>query len=83
MKRIVCFLLALALTASMASVALAGDQDYIAAPYDPATVDPTVTYLEPAFYENEDGPTIGVTTVGVIVKDGKYYKDMDNDHELK
>lgn len=82
MKRIVCFLLALALTASMASVALAGDQDYIAAPYDPATVDPTVTYLEPAFYENEDGPTIGVTTVGVIVKDGKYYKDMDNDHEL-
>ena len=33
MKRIVCFLLALALTASMASVALAGDQDYIAAPY--------------------------------------------------
>lgn len=82
MKRFVSLLLALTLALSLASVAMAGSAEYIAAPYDPNTIDPTVTYLEPAFYENENGPTIGVTTVGVIVQDGKYYKDMDNDHEL-
>ena len=36
-------------------------------------------YLEPVLYHNENGPTIGVTTCGVIVKDGLYFKDMDND----
>ena len=37
------------------------------------------SYLEPVLFHNENGPTIGVTTCGVIVKDGLYFKDMDND----
>ena len=36
-------------------------------------------YLEPVLLPNENGPTIGVTTCGVIVQDGLYFKDMDND----
>ena len=36
-------------------------------------------YLEPVLFHNENGPTIGVTTCGVIIKDGLYFKDMDND----
>ena len=39
-------------------------------------------YLEPVLYHNENGPTIGVTTCGVIVKDGLFFKDMDNDGVL-
>ncbi len=39
-------------------------------------------YLEPVFFQNENGPTIGVTTCGVIVQDGLYFKDMDNDGVL-
>lgn len=39
-------------------------------------------YLEPVFFENENGPTIGVTTCGVIVQDGLYFKDMDNSREM-
>ncbi|MGN0314537.1 MAG: glycoside hydrolase family 3 N-terminal domain-containing protein [Fusicatenibacter sp.] len=35
-------------------------------------------YLEPVYFKNENGPTIGVTTCGVIVQDGLYFKDMDN-----
>ena len=39
-------------------------------------------YLEPVLFHNENGPTIGVTTCGVIVKDGLFFKDMDNDGVL-
>jgi beta-glucosidase len=39
-------------------------------------------YLEPVLFHNEHGPTIGVTTCGVIVKDGLFFKDMDNDGVL-
>ena len=39
-------------------------------------------YLEPVLFRNENGPTIGVTTCGVIVKDGLFFKDMDNDGVL-
>ena len=39
-------------------------------------------YLEPVLFYNQNGPTIGVTTCGVIVKDGLYFKDMDNDGVL-
>ena len=81
MKRIISLLAALALVLSLVPAAFAED-GYIPAPYDPAQVDPTVTYLEPVFYENENGPTIGVTTVGVIVKDGLYFKDLNNNKEL-
>ena len=39
-------------------------------------------YLEPVLFHNPNGPTIGVTTCGVIVQDGLYFKDMDNDGVL-
>lgn len=35
-------------------------------------------YLEPVIFQNENGPAIGVTTCGVIVQDGLFFKDMDN-----
>ena len=81
MKKIISILATLALVLSLVPAAFAED-GYIPAPYDPAVLDPTVTYLEPVFYENENGPTIGVTTVGVIVKDGLYFKDLNNNKEL-
>lgn len=84
MKRILSAIMIAAMLLSMVPAALAestGDT-YIPAPYDPAEADPTVTYLEPTFYENEGGPTIGVTTVGVIVSDGLYFKDANNNQEL-
>ncbi len=39
-------------------------------------------YLEPVIFYNENGPDIGVTTCGVIVQDGLFFKDMDNDGVL-
>ena len=81
MKRFVSILAVLALVLSLVPVAFTEDS-YIAAPYDPNEVDPTVTYLEPVFYHNENGPTIGVTTVGVIVLDGLYFKDLNNNKAL-
>ena len=84
MKRI----LSLAVAASMLLSAIpamaetATKATYIPAPYNAEEVNPTKTYLEPVFYQNENGPTIGVTTVGVIQQDGLYFKDSDNDHEL-
>lgn len=42
----------------------------------------TDRYLEPVIFHNENGPDIGVTTCGVIVMDGLYFKDMDNSGEL-
>lgn len=56
---------------------------YIPAPYTVSSEDElTAEFLDPVFYENEDGPTIGVTLLGVIVEDGKYFRDLDNDQEL-
>lgn len=58
-------------------------EGYIAAPYTVGNEDElTAEFLEPVFYKNENGPTIGVTLLGVIVEDGKYFRDLDNDHEL-
>lgn len=42
----------------------------------------TDRYLEPVVFHNENGPDIGVTTCGVIVRDGLYFKDMDNSGEM-
>lgn len=62
----------------------AGPEDgCIPAPYTASSVDElTAAFLEPVYYENENGPTIGVTLLGVIVKDGCYFRDLDNDQEL-
>ncbi len=81
MKRFISLLAALALVLGMVPASFAEDS-YIPAPYDPNAVDPTVTYMEPAFYQNENGPTIGVTTVGVLVQDGLYFKDLNNNKTL-
>jgi beta-glucosidase len=56
---------------------------YISAPYTLAegeTIDSKI--LDPVFYENENGPTIGVTMLGVIEYDGMYFRDLNNNHEL-
>lgn len=59
------------------------EDGYIPAPYTVSSEDElTSKFLESVFYENEDGPTIGVTLLGVIVQDGKYFRDLDNDQEL-
>lgn len=56
---------------------------YIASTYtiDDGHQGPT-EYLNPVFYKNEGGPTIGVTLVGVIYEDGKYFKDSNNNKKL-
>ena len=84
MKRFLSLLMAASLLIGMipASVAENAESSYIAAPYNAAEVNPVSTYLEPVFYENENGPTIGVTTVGVISQDGLYFKDSNNNGEL-
>ncbi len=81
MKRFVSILAVLALVLSLVPAAFAEDS-YIAAPYDPSEVNPAATYMEPVFYQNENGPSIGVTTVGVIVQDGLYFKDLNNNKAL-
>jgi len=56
---------------------------YIAAPYTVNNEDElTKEFLTPVFYENEDGPTIGVTLLGVVAEDGKYFRDLNNNQKL-
>lgn len=83
MKRILSAVVAASmLLSAIPAMAETAEATYIPAPYNAEEVNPTATYLEPVFYQNENGPTIGVTTVGVIYQDGLYFKDSDNDHEL-
>ena len=60
------------------------EDGYIPAPYTANSPDELMAQIyNPVFYENGEGePTIGVTLLGVIVKDGKYFRDLDNDKEL-
>ena len=63
--------------------ATAVENGYIAAPYTAADATAlTAQILDPVFYENENGPTVGVTLLGVIAEDGQYFRDLDNDQEL-
>lgn len=56
---------------------------YIPAPYELEEGESiNDMYLEPVVVQNENGPAIGVTTCGIIIKDGLYFKDMDNSGEL-
>ena len=56
---------------------------YHPAPYTVADATAlTDAILEPKFYENANGPTIGVTLLGVIEIDGQFFRDLDNDKEL-
>ena len=95
-KRIVPLVLSAAMLVSMAtactntaentpspSVSAGIEDGYIPAPYTADSSQAPTEYLAPVFYQNTDGPTISVTYNGVIVEDGKYFRDSDNDQELE
>ena len=83
MKRILSLAIALMMVLSLVPAMAESAVEYIPAPYTVAEgAKITDTYLEPKYYENENGPTIGVTTLGVLKVDGLYFKDSDNDKEL-
>lgn len=66
-----------------ASAEPAEEDGYIPAPYTVNSEDELISaILDPVFYENEGGPTIGVTLVGVIRQDGKYFRDINNNQQL-
>ncbi len=83
MKRFLSLAIALVMVLSLVP-AMAEGAEYIPAPYTVAEGAKIIdAYLEPVVYANGEGePTIGVTTVGVLKVDGKYFKDSDNDKEL-
>jgi len=56
---------------------------YIEAPYKAADEEAlTREILKPVFYENKNGPTIGVTLVGVIQIGDMYFRDSNNNRQL-
>ena len=62
-----------------------GPEDgYIPAPYTANSPEELMAQIyTPVFYENGEGePTIGVTLLGVVVKDGKYFRDLNNNQQL-
>lgn len=57
--------------------------EYIAAPYTVAdATELTAEFLTPVFYQNENGPTIGVTLLGVIKIGDQYFRDLNNNQVL-
>ena len=83
MKRFLSLAIALMMVLSMVP-AMAEGVEYIPAPYTLAEGENIYdVYLEPVVYQNGEGePTIGVTTVGVLKVDGKYFKDSNNNQQL-
>lgn len=82
MKRFLSMAIAVMMVLSLVP-AMAEGAEYIPAPYAVAEgAKITDTYFEPVYYENENGPTIGVTTVGVLKVDGLYFKDANNNKQL-
>ena len=83
MKRFLSLAIALMMVLSMVP-AMAEGVEYIPAPYTLAEGENIFDiYLEPVVYANGEGePTIGVTTVGVLKVDGKYFKDSNNNKQL-
>ena len=83
MKRFLSLAIALMMVMSMIP-AMAEGVEYIPAPYTIAEGAKIYdSYLEPVVYANGEGePTIGVTTVGVLKVDGKYFKDSNNNKQL-
>ncbi|MBR6668774.1 MAG: glycoside hydrolase family 3 C-terminal domain-containing protein [Clostridia bacterium] len=83
MKRFLSLAIALMMVLSMVP-AMAEGVEYIPAPYTLAEGENIYDiYLEPVIYTNGEGePTIGVTTVGVLKVDGKYFKDANNNQQL-
>ena len=89
MKKFVSMMTSFAIIGSMLPAAFAENAAeakatiYHPAPYavEADSKGPT-EYLAPVFYKNAEGPTIGVTYVGVIEQDGLFFKDSNNNHEL-
>ncbi|MBE5809971.1 MAG: glycoside hydrolase family 3 protein, partial [Clostridiales bacterium] len=83
MKRFLSLAIALMMVLSLVP-AMAEGVEYIPAPYTLAEGENIFDiYLEPVVYANGEGePTIGVTTVGVLKVDGKYFKDSNNNKQL-
>ena len=83
MKRFLSLAIALMMVLSLVPATAEG-VEYIAAPYTLADGENIYDiYLEPVVYANGEGePTIGVTTVGVLKVDGKYFKDSNNNKQL-
>ena len=85
MKRILSLLIAaLMLLGMVPAMAEEPAVEYIPAPYT-LTEGQNIydNYLEPVVYANGEGePTIGVTTVGVLKVDGKFFKDSNNNQQL-
>lgn len=63
-------------------VEVANEDTYIKAPFLANESQMPNEYRAPIFYKNEDGPTISVVYNGVIVKDGKYFRDSNNNETL-
>ncbi len=84
MKRFLSLAIALMMVMSMIPAMAESSVEYIAAPYTVAEgANIQDTYFEPVVYANGEGePTIGVTTVGVLKVDGKYFKDANNNKQL-
>lgn len=82
MKRFLSLAIALMMVLSMVP-AMAEGVEYIPAPYTLAEGENIYDkYLEPKYFENENGPTIGITTVGALKVDGLYFKDANNNKQL-
>ena len=84
MKRILSLLIAAMMLLGMVPAMAESAVEYIPAPYTLAEGENIFDiYLEPVVYTNGEGePTIGVTTVGVLKVDGKYFKDSNNNQQL-
>ncbi len=82
MKRIISILMAAALMLSLAPAVFA-EETAPEATYIPSNGF-ALQYVEPVYYENGEGePTIGVTLLGVIEIDGKYFRDSNNNQTLE
>ena len=94
MKKVISILATLALILSLIPAAIAEAPSGGSGGNNGGNADNGVTYIpsagmslqyvEPVYYENGEGePTIGVTLVGVLEVDGKYFRDSNNNKALE
>ncbi len=84
MKRILSLVIAaMMLLGMIPAMAEESAVEYIPAPYTVTDLDSANdAYFVPVVYQNENGPSIGVTMVGVLCVDGLYFKDVNNNQQL-
>ena len=83
MKKVISILATLALVLSLMPAAFAEEAAAPEVTYIPAA-GMGLQYVEPVYYENGEGePTIGVTLVGVLEIEGKYFRDSNNNKTLE